>query len=199
MIYLDSIVNSVFNSMTYLIHSDNSQDLYIVDCGDVQPIINYVHKYELTLRGIFLTHTHFDHIYGLNEVVSAFPQSTIYTSEHGKEGLYSPKYNMSRYQIEIPHFIYRFDNVAIIDENASLPLFDGVAMQVLSTPGHDWSCLSYLLDRWLFTGDSLIPNTRLLVHFPKSDKTVAYKQYERLQQLAELNKLGIKSGHYVHN
>ena len=60
--------------MTYLIHSDNSQDLYIVDCGDVQPIINYVHKYELTLRGIFLTHTHFDHIYGLNEVVSAFPQ-----------------------------------------------------------------------------------------------------------------------------
>ena len=52
MIYLDSIVNSVFNSMTYLIHSDNSQDLYIVDCGDVQPIINYVHKYELTLRGI---------------------------------------------------------------------------------------------------------------------------------------------------
>jgi len=38
-----------------------------------------------------------------------------------------------------------------------------------------------------------------LVHFPKSDKTVAYKQYERLQQLTELNKLEIKSGHYVHN
>lgn len=200
MIYLDSIVNSVFNSMTYLIHSDNSQDLYIVDCGDAQPIINYVHKYELTLRGIFLTHTHFDHIYGLNEVVSAFPQSTIYTSEHGKWKVYILPSIIClvirlRYHISFIGLIMLLSQI----ENASLPLFDGVAMQVLSTPGHDWSCLSYLLDRWLFTGDSLIPNTRLLVHFPKSDKTVAYKQYERLQQLTELNKLEIKSGHYVHN
>ena len=74
MIYLDSIVNSVFNSMTYLIHSDNSQDLYIVDCGDVQPIINYVHKYELTLRDILY----------LGEYRPSLPCSEVYIVLCGK-------------------------------------------------------------------------------------------------------------------
>ena len=69
---IDSIVsikNTVFSSATYILKIDSSEDLYLIDCGDVQPVISYIETNHLSLKGVFLTHSHFDHIYRLNELV----------------------------------------------------------------------------------------------------------------------------------
>lgn len=63
------IVNLVFNSCTYVIHGEESRQAIIVDCGDVEPITDYLTEHGLVLSHILLTHSHFDHIYGLNVII----------------------------------------------------------------------------------------------------------------------------------
>ena len=58
--------NDVFTSNTYVLLERGSQGVWLVDIGDFGKV-----KKLLTpsndVKGCFITHSHFDHIYGLNE------------------------------------------------------------------------------------------------------------------------------------
>ena len=58
------LVNSFYTSNTYLISDAAGEGVWLVDCGDyasqVKPLLD-----GRTVLGVFLTHTHSDHIYGL--------------------------------------------------------------------------------------------------------------------------------------
>ena len=62
------IVNSVFTSNTFVLTDEGSQDCWLVDVGDIEPILQEVGNRRV--KGVFLTHTHYDHIYGINDVIS---------------------------------------------------------------------------------------------------------------------------------
>ena len=99
MIEIVRIVNSVFESNTYLAISRNCDLCFLIDCGDPAPIIENINNRGLPLKGIFITHSHFDHIYGLDSIIDEYPETPIYISALGKEGLYSDKLNLSRYSL----------------------------------------------------------------------------------------------------
>ena len=69
MIEIVRIVNSVFESNTYLAISRNCDLCFLIDCGDPAPIIENINNRGLHLKGIFITHSHFDHIYGLDSII----------------------------------------------------------------------------------------------------------------------------------
>ena len=73
--YMDihRIVNTFFTSNSWVI--DFGATAWIVDCGDVEPILKIISNKQLA--GVFLTQAHFDHIYGLNELLKVFPSTTI--------------------------------------------------------------------------------------------------------------------------
>lgn len=170
--------------------------MYLIDCGDVQPVINNIETNHLSLKVVFLTHSHFDHIYGLNELVQHYPNCKVYTSQHGAEGLKNPKLNMSRYHDDVEDFIYQFNNIEILTDGQELQIGDGT-LKVLETPGHDWSCLSFHLDKYLFTGDSYIPDTKPQYMFPKGNKKQYYDSESRILKYVKMNHLIIKPGHIV--
>lgn len=194
MIKVDNIINSIFTSQTYLLHQEGEDSLYLIDCGDVRPIEEYILSHHLILKGVLLTHTHFDHIYGLNDLVLRYQNCTVYTSANGKKSLYDDRLNMSGYQSQVEPFIYHYDNVSILHDEDFVP---GTNIKVIATPGHDWSCLSYQTDKYLFSGDSYIPDTRLLFHFPKSNRKLAIENRAKLISLAESEHLQVMSGHYI--
>ena len=57
------IVNRVFSSNTFVLRDGGIA--YLVDCGDVQEVSNLCE--ECVVKAVFLTHTHFDHIYGIDQ------------------------------------------------------------------------------------------------------------------------------------
>lgn len=178
-------VNTFYTSNTYVLSEEGSVDVWLIDCGDyanqVRPMLN-----GRTVKGVLLTHTHSDHIYGLNELASDFPDAVVYTNEFGKMALSDTKLNVSKYHVEVPDFIINPEvRIEVLHDGDEVELFPDLKVQVLSTPGHDKSCLSYIIDDCLFTGDSYIPGERLLAIFPNSNKEDAKESCNRLIELSK--------------
>ena len=45
----------------------------VIDPGESSNIINLVHKNQLDLKAILITHHHFDHTGGIEEIISHYP------------------------------------------------------------------------------------------------------------------------------
>ncbi len=114
--------------------------------------------------------------------MEAYPDVPVYTSVFGKEALGNPKYNFSRYHGE-PLEI-RSDRIIAMADSARIPLGMIGEAQVMATPGHDASCLTYIIEDYLITGDSYIPGVPVVATFPKSDRETARKWYAYLLNIS---------------
>ena len=185
------IVNSVFESLTYILPINDEKECYLVDCGDVEKIIDQGWK----VSGVLLTHSHFDHIYGLNKLVEIFPEVLVYTNQAGKEGLGNAKWNFSRYHTEVDNFIFsRMESVRVLEEGIQT-LNGDLHVNVLFTPGHDPSCISYIVENNLYTGDAYIPGIEPFQKFPRSNKEQVLESLVRLQQLETIHGYTVCAGH----
>jgi len=189
---IHTITNTIFHSKTYILTEEGNNETWVIDCGDALPVIEYINTNCLSLKGIFITHSHFDHIYGLNDVVKKYPNVNIYTSEAGEKGLYNVKGNLSAYH-EHP-WAYGFKNIVVLTEQAKLLVFDKL-IGIYATPGHDVSCLSFKVDSHFFTGDSYIPGIKTFTLWPLSDKQEAVQSEKRVLEIVTKENLIIKAGH----
>lgn len=185
MIRVEYITNQFFNSRTYVLSTDSSDEVWLVDCGDVEQALDILATGK-RVRGVLLTHTHADHIYGINRLLELFPEATVYTNLFGQGALEDSKLNITRYHTEVPDLVItRKENVCVVDEEDRITLFEGVTAEVFATIGHDASCLTYRVGTFLFTGDSYIPGIPVVAKFPKSNKKQAVASESRIKELAE--------------
>lgn len=187
---IHNIVNTFFSSCTYVLTVDDY--LWLVDCGDVEPILSLI-KGE-NLKGVLLTHAHYDHIYGLNELLRHFSNTLVYTNECGKDTLLNARKNMSLYH-ETP-FVFEYpENIRIVNDGDMIELSYGLKAIVKATPGHHPSCLTYIIGDAIFTGDSYIPGTKVVTILPKGNKKLAQDSVEKILLMSE-GRI-IYPGHYV--
>lgn len=192
---IEYIVNSVFSSMTYILPVGSQRDCWLVDCGDVEKVI----EQGWNILGVLLTHSHSDHIYGLNRLIEKFPDALVYTNAEGEVGLQNSKWNFSRYHDDVEEFMFRKpENVRVLEGEGWTSLEDGTSVEVLFTPGHEPSCVCYRFGEWLFTGDAYIPGLKTVTNFPRSNKQQAKESLVRLQEL-ERSGLKIMPGHWIEN
>lgn len=181
MLSVDYITNRIFNSRTYILSKEESDEVWLVDCGDFDRIQERIGN--RNIKGVLLTHAHSDHIYGLEALMEQFPQVQIYTNQEGVEALKSPQLNISHYHPEYPDIsIDRPENICSIKEGDQLEIL-GVTVQVYETPGHDPSCLIYIVENIAFTGDAYIPGVKAFTGFPRSNRKQAAESIIRILQL----------------
>lgn len=172
-------VNTVFNSNTFLLYHDMEKGVWVIDPGSsIHELIEWVERNGKILNGILLTHTHFDHIYGLNDLQDNFPNVIMYASLYAKEGMISERLNGSYYQ-EIP-FTIKHPEMTIVKENDKIQLWKDITLKVLETPGHDRDCLSFYVEKNLFTGDALIPGIKVHTKLKFSNKTQAEESLQKI-------------------
>ena len=186
MLKVSHIVNSVFTSRTYILSQEGSSYVWLVDCGDVPPIVDMLSSLgddTSMIKGVLLTHVHYDHIYGLPRLKEKFPSLQVYTNEYGKKALTDIQLNYSKYHND--PIVYESENVVTCDEGSVIELFDGVQAKVYHTPGHNPSCLTYEVGDYLFTGDAYIPGVKVVTTLKGGDKAKAAESVERILRLAE--------------
>lgn len=118
--------------------------------GEASEVISYIKNNKLDLKAIVITHLHFDHIYGVAQIIKAtnakvlVPENdlVLLNSESGKGGIWGFP--------TVEDFEY-----AILDECEQT--FGSIRCKVLSTPGHTPGGVSLFFPQYnsVITGDSL--------------------------------------------
>jgi len=155
-------VNSIFTSNTYILTEKTDDRIYVVDPGfDSNEVSKWLKEHNKKLVGIILTHAHHDHIYGLNDLLEEFPEASIYVTHKMVPSLLSAKANMSEY-MEIPFILNStyLKNIVILNEDNQLSLWKNMSVDVIFTPGHTTDSITFLIDKYVFSGDSLIPGIK---------------------------------------
>lgn len=169
---IESKVNSFFDSYSYLI-----ENRILVDIGD------YIESYNI-ISAVLLTHAHFDHIYGLNYMIKKNPTAMIYTNAYGAEMLANAKKNLSKYHGS-PFIFDKPENIVIVKDNDYIDLSNGIKAKALFTPGHNPSCITWLIEDCLFSGDSYIPGIKTVTNLPGGNKTMAETSVNKIKELAK--------------
>ena len=152
------------STYTYLIASAKGREAVIID-----PVIENVHEYikllevlDLKLVKVIDTHIHADHVTG----ASKLKQETNCTTLMGE---HTPAETV---EIKVK------DN-EIID-------IDSLKIKSLYTPGHTSDSYSFLLDNYLFTGDTLLINGTGRTDFQNGNSKDAYNSlFNNLLKLPE--------------
>lgn len=162
-------INSVFGSVCYRIGK------ILIDPGDEWEGFRDV-------EAVILTHGHFDHIYGLNRVLELNPATKVFIAPEGVDMLTNDKKNMSRYH-ESP-FVFRYPEcIAAVGEGTYE--IAGESVEILATPGHHPSSLTFAVNGYLFTGDAYIPGIPTVTNLPGGDKEAARASTARIMTIIE--------------
>ncbi len=138
---------------TYVLVDSFNNAVVIDPSKDNDNLGNYIEKNSLNLKGILLTHAHFDHMRGLDRLVERF-HVPFYVSFEEVETLTDPKKNCS----------YGFGkNPVVIKSSPTIVTGDKLeglleeTIHVLYTPYHTKGSISFFLKEsgLLFSGDSL--------------------------------------------
>ncbi len=179
------ITNTVFSSRTYWIRAQEDENVWLVDCGDIDRVLEMLPAHA-RIKGVLLTHIHFDHIYGLNDLIEMMPECRVYTNRIGKSALEDPRHNFSRYHVDVEDFVFKYPgNVVIVENEDRIELSNSLYASVYYTPGHDDTCLCYSVADRFFTGDALIPGIKTVTTFPHSDKKKALESERLIELISE--------------
>lgn len=147
----------------YIASGEGSSSCVVIDPGDEpDKIAEYIKKKNMNCEGILLTHGHFDHITGVEGLVS-LTGASVYAYEGEKDLMMSAAKNgcgMMGYTVTVQPDILLKDG-----QQFSLA---GLEFEVIHTPGHTiGSCCYYAKkDAVLFSGDTVFMESVGRTDFP---------------------------------
>ena len=154
----------------------------VVDAGaNVEEILKLTKKVDF----IFLTHCHFDHIYYLNDYISAFKGCKIVLGENGVEKLKDNQLNGSAI-FEIPL------NVDV-DESLLLTKKEGDCLEIeeenvfLELFGHTNCSLGLKIQNYLFSGDVIFNDGIGRYDLPTGSFEQTIQTQKRLRELQDID------------
>lgn len=136
----------------YLVSHTETKETVIVDPADSEDkIIAFITEKELNIKGILLTHGHFDHIYGAVPLANKYRVS-LYASEKERELLSDCEMNCST-MIQRP---IEIEADAWLKDGEKIEFLE-ISIKVIATPGHTKGSVCYYLEKdgVLLSGDTL--------------------------------------------
>jgi glyoxylase-like metal-dependent hydrolase (beta-lactamase superfamily II) len=131
------------------------QNAILFDVGEYSLAREFVFKNQLIINQLFLTHGHYDHIYGIEDLLNDFPNCEVNGHPFALQCLQNEKLNLSHYY-DFVICCKGFQGSELTD-TTEVKIFDNYVLKVYHTPGHNPGSVTYKLSDSLFTGDSYIP------------------------------------------
>ena len=140
------------STYTYIIASAKGREAVIIDpvLENVDKYIQLLNELDLKLVKVIDTHIHADHVTGATKLKQATNCTTLM-------GEHTPA-----------------DMVEIKVKDNELIKIDGLKIKSLYTPGHTSDSYSFLLDNYLFSGDTLLINGTGRTDFQNGSSKDAY-------------------------
>ncbi len=150
MIIKQFIAGPLENNIYLLVDDDTKQAVLIDATALTSDITDTVKNLGADVKYILLTHGHFDHIMGLNDLKNALGAQAVINKN---DLVLSDKINEFTRMFNIPEStppVYE----KYVDDNDTIQI-GNMNIKVISTPGHTEGGVCYLVDDNLFSGDTL--------------------------------------------
>lgn len=142
----------ILGANCFLIINEETRQTVVVDPGGHSKKFRaYIEEEELDIVAVLLTHGHFDHIMGIDDMLEHH-QVPVYVHEEDLPIMTNPELNLSASYTRG----YGFDGAKPLRDGQKLELA-GHTFEVIHTPGHTMGCCCYYIpeDGVLFSGDTL--------------------------------------------
>ena len=152
------------STYTYLIASAKGREAVIIDpvIENVDSYITLLNELDLKLVKVIDTHIHADHITGASKLKKVTNCSTIM-------GEHTPA-----------------DAVEVKVKDEEIIKIDQIAIKAMYTPGHTSDSYSFLMDKYLFSGDTLLINGTGRTDFQNGSSKDAYNSlFNKLLKLPD--------------
>ena len=152
------------STYTYLIASAKGREAVIIDpvIENVESYIKLLNELDLKLVKVIDTHIHADHVTGASKLKQA-------TNCYTLMGEHTPA-----------------DAVEIKVKDDEIIKIDQIEIKAMYTPGHTSDSYSFLMDNYLFSGDTLLINGTGRTDFQNGSSKDAYNSiFNRLLKLPE--------------
>ena len=162
---IEKFVTGIISTNCYLVINEETKQTVVIDPAACPSyLMGHMKSEGLQVEAILLTHGHFDHIMGIDDLRREFPVP-VYVHEGDRETLLDPALNLSSSYTDG----YTFDGADYIRDGQRLELA-GFSFQVIHTPGHTPGGACYYLESEgvLFSGDTLFQNSVGRTDFPNS-------------------------------
>lgn len=146
---IKTFVAGFLENNMYLILDETSKKGVLIDATECLPEILEAAK-EYDIEYIMLTHGHFDHIMGLNDLKKALNSKAVINQ---KDLIVSDNVNEVTRLFNQPN-ITPPSYEKFIDDNDTITA-GNLKFKVIATPGHTEGGVCYLIDDKLFSGDTL--------------------------------------------
>ncbi len=166
----------------YILSKEN-QALVIDPGGDGDAIHSYIEEKKLTLQAILLTHAHFDHIGGIEELRS-FYKADVYINELEHDWLGNPQLNGSHKLMGQEITVSPAEQL-LTEGELAIGTFH---FKVIHTPGHSPGSMSFIFSesQQVFSGDVLFNQGIGRTDLPGGDlSALEHSIKEKLYQLAD--------------
>ncbi len=151
-----------FVTNCYLVADENTKNAILFDApAEADKILDYLKKNDLMLKKVFLTHSHFDHILALQEILVATNADLLLHKEEEKY-LRNPELNLAG---EHSDKLSTPENFQLLSDGDEIAL-DGLNIKVIHTPGHTQGSTCYLVNDILISGDTLFSGSIGRTDFP---------------------------------
>lgn len=167
MISVYTIVNKPVPSNCFVVYNKAvNNECIIVDPGSRRDddLFDFLKESSLLPKYIILTHEHFDHCWGVNEFVERY-NTPIVCSALCAECIQNEKRNCSVFYNYNESFVIKHPAIHADTIGFNLP-FGTSCIRFVVTPGHSDASICFTIGKCLFTGDTLIKNTRTVTKLP---------------------------------
>ncbi len=129
------VSSTTFSCNVYVCHKNDVT--FIIDPGYFDNNLkNYLSNFS-NVKFILLTHCHFDHIMGINQILEMYPDIKIYAFCDELKNINDPNINGS---ISFLNKKYNLNKMPIPLDQVNKNI-EGINFKVIKTPGHTWFSL----------------------------------------------------------
>lgn len=161
---------------------NGSQALLIDPGGRADGVVSLLAERQLTLVAIINTHGHFDHIGAVQPLLEA-TRASFYIS--AREVPIMKKSNMLRFIFKSKEMVVVptvFTDLDLLPEYIELA---GLKIRCLLTPGHTPGGYCFMIDKHLFSGDTVLRNMAGIADLPGGDSEALAKSIDLLRTLPQ--------------
>ena len=177
--YLTVVTGDMYCENCYIVYNDNNDGIIIDPGDDFEVIDNVLIDNNVSLKAILLTHGHFDHVGAVKQL--------------------KDKYNLKVYMnfddIMLLSFMRESDFAPDVDiKNIEDLEISDIKIKCINTAGHSEGSTCYIIDNFLFSGDTLFAGNIGRCDLPGGSPAVMLKTLSEIVVNFDDN-LMVLSGH----